>query len=94
VLDEPNSNLDEEGERALSQALKSLKANGSTVFMVSHRQGAIPISDYMLILRNGAVERQGPTPKVVAEIQEIMAQRKQQAATKGIAKPIDSAAGT
>ena len=94
VLDEPNSNLDEEGERALLQALKSLKANGSTVFMVSHRQGAIPISDYMLILRNGAVERQGPTPKVVAEIQEIMAQTKQQAATKGIAKSIDSAAGT
>jgi ATP-binding cassette subfamily C protein EexD len=94
VLDEPNSNLDEEGERALMQALKSLKASGSTVFMVSHRQNAIPISDHMLILRNGAVERQGPTPKVVAEIQEIMAQRKQQAATKGIAKPIDSAAGT
>ena len=79
VLDEPNSNLDDEGERALTKVLKSLKLNGSTVFMVSHRQGVIPISDYMLVLRRGRVQRQGPTANVVAEIKQEMKQKEQQA---------------
>lgn len=94
VLDEPNSNLDDEGERALTNALKSLKLNGSTVFMVSHRQGAIPISDYMLILREGGVERQGQTDKVVGELRKITLERQQQAAKSDPKKPTGSAVGS
>lgn len=92
VLDEPNSNLDDDGERALTNALKNLKLNGSTVFIVSHRQGVIPISDYMLILRDGGVQRQGPTAKVVGEIQKIMNEREQQAATREPKMPSGSSA--
>ena len=93
VLDEPNSNLDEEGERALTEALKSLKLNGSTVFMVSHRQAVIPVSDYLLILRDGGVQRQGPTAEVVGELQKIRTEREQQAVARDSKEPSGSATG-
>ena len=73
VLDEPNSNLDENGERALFECLKLIKNAGSTVFMVSHRQNVLPISDYLIILDKGTVRDQGPTAAVVAKLKQQMA---------------------
>lgn len=81
VLDEPNSNLDEAGELALHNAIKTLKALGSTIVLVSHRQGAIPLSDYLLVLEAGRIKEQGRTADVVARARQAMAQKGQ------VAKP-------
>jgi len=53
ALDEPNSNLDEAGEQALLIALKSLKAFGSTVILVTHRSSVLVVVDKMLLLKDG-----------------------------------------
>lgn len=53
VLDEPNSNLDEAGEVALVEAIKMLKAAGSTVILVTHRSNVLASVDKMLLLKDG-----------------------------------------
>ena len=50
VLDEPNSNLDEEGERALAGAIEKLKADKRTVFVITHRPAALANADRVLIM--------------------------------------------
>ena len=51
VLDEPNSNLDELGERALNLAIQTMKNLGSSVILVSHRQGVLPLVDYLMFFK-------------------------------------------
>ncbi|WP_120994228.1 type I secretion system permease/ATPase [Stutzerimonas urumqiensis] len=68
VLDEPNSNLDDVGERALAAALGQLKASGATVFVITHRTSILAQLDLLLMLRNGAIALYGPRDKVVAEL--------------------------
>lgn len=60
VLDEPNSFLDSEGEKALLAAVTAAKADGTTVIVVSHRPAMVSISDKVLVLRDGAVDSFGP----------------------------------
>ena len=61
ILDEPNANLDEEGDAALCAALTELKASGVTVVIVSHRRSLIDAaSTGSPILRNGKIEALGP----------------------------------
>ncbi len=57
VLDEPNSNLDSEGDQALIEALVRLKSCGTTVLVVTHRSEILKAVDKILILRNDAVAR-------------------------------------
>jgi ATP-binding cassette, subfamily C, bacterial EexD len=77
ILDEPNSNLDEVGERALNGAIKTLKAAGSTVVLVSHRQGALPLTDFLIVLEAGTIRDQGPTADVVARAKKNVEARQQ-----------------
>ncbi|SFJ51195.1 type I secretion system permease/ATPase [Aerobium aerolatum] len=56
VLDEPNSNLDSEGENALFEAIKLMKAAGVTVVLVTHKTNLLAISDRVLILRDGVMQ--------------------------------------
>lgn len=86
VLDEPNSNLDEAGELALHNAIKTLKSLGSTIVLVSHRQGAMPLSDYLLVLEAGRIKEQGTTAEVVARARQAVAQQ-QQVAKPGVTEP-------
>jgi len=68
VLDEPNSNLDDAGERALHSAIATLKAAGSTVLIVSHRQGALKLADYILALKEGQVRYFGESSVVLEKM--------------------------
>ncbi|MBK5963395.1 hypothetical protein CCR95_04635 [Thiocystis minor] len=55
VMDEPNSNLDEDGQAALMSAVETLKRQGSTVVFISHRRSILEKADQVLILANGQV---------------------------------------
>ena len=55
VLDEPNSNLDTLGDRALAKAIKQLRKQGSTVIVVTHRNNILELVDKILLLNNGEV---------------------------------------
>jgi len=59
VLDEPNSNLDPEGEVALSIVLQYCKENDITVVMISHRPGFLRQMDWVIVLKDGKVEKAG-----------------------------------
>ena len=69
VLDEPNANLDDAGEVALYKAIQQLKAAGSTVFLITHRPGAMSVADRILLLRDGQVRADGPRDAVIAALQ-------------------------
>lgn len=65
VLDEPNANLDAEGEAALGRTLADLKRSGVTVVMVGHQTHLMTQLDKLLVLHNGAVEAFGRTEAVL-----------------------------
>ncbi|MCK6406773.1 MAG: type I secretion system permease/ATPase [Rhodocyclaceae bacterium] len=67
VLDEPNANLDAEGESALVRAMNSLKKEGITVIVVSHRPSLLAGVDKLLVLREGTIEAFGPRNEVLAK---------------------------
>jgi len=50
VLDEPNSNLDNEGNNALNIAIRTMKAEQKTVMIMAHRPAAIQECDLLLVL--------------------------------------------
>ncbi|ESZ38722.1 peptidase [Mesorhizobium sp. L2C066B000] len=66
ILDEPSSNLDADGDRALSECAIELKRRGSTVIIVSHRPSTLANVDKILLLRDGAVEAFGMRNEIVA----------------------------
>lgn len=65
MLDEPNSNLDADGENALSEALRGLKLDGVTMIVVTHRPALLAVVDKVLLLRNGVVEKFGRLSEVL-----------------------------
>lgn len=68
VLDEPNSNLDGDSEAALTRALEQLKAQGTTVVLVSHRPALVQGVDKVLLLKDGAIEMFGPRAEVLKRL--------------------------
>jgi PrtD family type I secretion system ABC transporter len=70
VLDEPNSNLDSEGEIALAQAMSSLRQEGITSVVVTHRPSLIAHVDKVLILNAGRVQQFGPAREVMKAMQQ------------------------
>lgn len=75
ILDEPNSNLDEVGEKALSVAIQQLKAAGSTVFVITHRTNILTQLDRLLVMNNGTISLYGPREQVMAELSKQHAQK-------------------
>ena len=68
VLDEPNSNLDGEGEEALLKALAGLKEAGVTVVIISHKPSLLANVDKLLVLNAGRVEMFGPRAEVMGRV--------------------------
>jgi PrtD family type I secretion system ABC transporter len=68
VLDEPNANLDAEGEAALQAALRELKARGVTVIMAGHRPALMSQLDKLAVLNGGVLEAFGAAAAVVSRL--------------------------
>jgi PrtD family type I secretion system ABC transporter len=81
VLDEPNSNLDGDGEQALAEAIEGMKRSGTTVVLMSHRSKILRHTDHLLMLKDGtavflknwqqlglAVARPAAAPRQLAEV--------------------------
>lgn len=65
VLDEPNSNLDDRGDEALADAIRTLRARGSVVVVMAHRPSVIVAVNKILILKKGAVAHFGDRQEIV-----------------------------
>ena len=89
VLDEPNSNLDAEGDEALTQAILGARARGAVVIVIAHRPSALQAVDLILAIANGRVQACGPKEEVLRKV--LAGQRPQlrpvKAAGEGEAKP-------
>lgn len=68
VLDEPNSNLDSEGDAALQSAIKGLKERGATVIIIAHRPNAITHCDRLLVMKDGEIGLLGPRDEVLSKL--------------------------
>lgn len=88
VLDEPNSNLDDVGDRALAAAVQQLKLTGATLFVITHRTNIVSQLDRLMVLNAGVISVYGPREHVLAELN---AQR-QQAQTPAV--PASSSAAS
>jgi PrtD family type I secretion system ABC transporter len=68
VLDEPNSNLDTEGDEALSRAVRAARERGAIVIVVAHRPIGIEAVDQILVLKEGRQQAFGPKEQVLAQV--------------------------
>lgn len=68
VLDEPNSNLDTDGEDALLRALAHLKQSGATVVLISHRPNLLRFVDKVLVLNKGRVHLFGDRDEILSKM--------------------------
>jgi ATP-binding cassette, subfamily C, bacterial len=68
VLDEPNSSLDADGEAALLKAVQQLRAQGSTLVLISHKTNILAIVDKILVLANGRVQTFGTREEVLSKL--------------------------
>lgn len=76
VLDEPNSNLDAEGETALTNAIKTMRNCGSIVIVIAHRPSAIAAVDTILCLTQGKMTAFGPKEDVMKKVMAPIPARK------------------
>lgn len=77
VLDEPNSNLDQNGEMALINAVRAVRQRGGIVIVIAHRAAVLAATDLLLAMENGQVRRFGPRDEVIQSLraQQNAAQR-------------------
>jgi ATP-binding cassette, subfamily C, bacterial len=68
ILDEPNSNLDNDGSVAVNAAIRAFKAEGKSVLIMAHRPAAIQECDLLLVLEDGMRKGFGPRDQVLREL--------------------------
>lgn len=68
ILDEPSSNLDGDGDLALTRCLQQLKQVGTTVLIVSHRPATLATVDRVMLLKDGGIEAFGPRDEIAAKL--------------------------
>jgi ATP-binding cassette subfamily C protein PrsD len=88
VLDEPNSNLDSEGEEALVQALRCARGRGGIIIVVTHRPTALEGVDRVAVMIDGRLQAFGPRDEVVAR----MTRQGQQQRPSGNTQPVSQTA--
>ncbi|MDX1780174.1 MAG: type I secretion system permease/ATPase, partial [Thalassovita sp.] len=84
VLDEPNSNLDNEGSVALNATIKTMKSEGKSVLIMAHRPAAIQECDLLLMLDNGTAKAFGPKDDVLREVVKNAQQIQQSSGQGGV----------
>lgn len=78
VLDEPNSNLDADGESALTQAMLGVRARGGIVVVVAHRPSALAAVDLIGVIQNGRLSAFGPKDEIFAQQLKLQSTSPQQ----------------
>jgi PrtD family type I secretion system ABC transporter len=73
VLDEPNSNLDTEGDEALTRAVRGARERGAIVVVVAHRPIGIEAVDQLLVLKDGRMQAFGPKEQVLGQVLQRVA---------------------
>jgi len=73
VLDEPNSNLDTEGDEALTRAVRGARERGAIVIVVAHRPIGIEAVDQLLVLKDGRMQAFGPKETVLGQVLQRVA---------------------
>lgn len=68
ILDEPNSNLDADGDAALTEALLAVRARGGIVLIVAHRPAALVAVDHLLVMQDGQVQAFGAKDEVLRKV--------------------------
>ncbi len=68
ILDEPNSNLDDQGEKELVEALRRIKTQGCTIVIITHRTMVLQCVDKILVMKEGAAVSFGPKDRVLASL--------------------------
>jgi ATP-binding cassette subfamily C protein len=87
VLDEPNSNLDAEGDAALTSAIISVRTRGGIAVVIAHRPSALAGLDQVLVLNNGQVHAFGPKDEILrTHLQPASIQGAQQPRFKVVAE--------
>ncbi|MNS36150.1 Type I secretion system ATP-binding protein PrsD [compost metagenome] len=70
VLDEPNASLDDAGEYALIQAINTLRTQGQTVVIISHRPTLLGVVNKILLLNEGTIQEFGTREQVIANLRQ------------------------
>jgi len=68
VLDEPNANLDTDGERALVRAIDAMRADGAIVVLIAHRPAIMQAADKIMVLQDGRITQFGPRSAIAGTI--------------------------
>ncbi|QIO75653.1 ATP-binding cassette domain-containing protein [Rhizobium leguminosarum] len=68
ILDEPNANLEAEGEAALEKALMQARTSGTTIIIITHRPAIVLRRDKAIVLRDGTIEAFGPAPEILRRL--------------------------
>jgi ATP-binding cassette subfamily C protein len=84
VLDEPNSNLDNEGSNALNAAIRAMKADEKSIIIMAHRPAAIQECDTLLVLENGTRTAFGPKDDVLRTMVKNHGEIEKSAAPGGV----------
>ncbi|WLI15299.1 MULTISPECIES: type I secretion system permease/ATPase [Pseudomonas] len=83
ILDEPNSNLDEVGDRALVAAIQQIKQSGATLFVITHRTNIVSQLDRLMVMNAGVISLYGPREQVHAELNAQRQQAQKHAMSAG-----------
>ena len=84
MLDEPNSNLDADGDDALTQAIMHAKQRGSIVAVIAHRPSALVAVDLVLMMNEGRAQAFGPRDDVLGKVLRPVATRQSAGSTASL----------
>jgi ATP-binding cassette subfamily C protein len=87
VLDEPNSNLDTEGDEALTRAVRTARKRGAIVVVVAHRPIGIEGVDLLLVMKDGKMQAFGPKETVLGQVLQRVPTPMKIVADGGVTKP-------